>query len=217
MGLKTRIAASAAVALVGLPTANAGFVYQSALRSVDIAVSGSSVDSDSSTAFGSWFGSASMLGSGYSSLASHGSNLSYGELILVGAAQVSAPNSVANIVARSWADVTFLADMDETISWIAGLGVESTGVGNIASVSVIVTDVGTGAIRFASSDDSTGSGSFAIVAGHNYRVQITASSTAATSGEVLSNFNVGFYSIPAPGALALVGLAGLVVFARRSR
>ena len=59
------------------------------------------------------------------------------------------------------------------------------------------------------------SGSFDVIAGRQYRVEITASATTQGTGEYFANYNIGFTSIPQPGAVALLGLAGLVARRRR--
>ena len=83
----TRGVASAAVAAIASQFASAGFVYESANRTVSTSVIGQGADSDSSAVFGAWFGSASTVGSGYTVLSTQGSEP------LRSAAQVRAPIS----------------------------------------------------------------------------------------------------------------------------
>lgn len=208
-----RNAAMAAVSLAAVQVASAGFVLQSASREVSVSSMGSVADSDSNNLFDSWFGSASTSGMGYSALATQGSNLSYSEMTFVGAAQLSA-SMPSMLGASSTAEVVFAADANETITWIVGLG-ENFGAQGVASASVIVTDLTTGTIRLAMSSDAAGSGSFEVIAGRQYRVEVTATATAQGTGEYFANYNIGFTSIPQPGAVALLGLAGLVARRRR--
>ncbi|MFM1821750.1 MAG: hypothetical protein RI967_16 [Planctomycetota bacterium] len=208
-----RNAAVAAVSLAAVQAASAGFVLQTASRGVSVSSMGSVVDSDSNNMFDAWFGSASTSGMGYSALATQGSNLSYSEMTFVGAAQTSA-SMPAMLGAMSMVDVVFAADANESISWIVGLG-ESFGENGVAFASVVVTDLTTGVIRLAMSSDAAGSGSFDVIAGRQYRVEIKASASNDGTGEYFANYNVGFTSIPQPGAIALLGLAGLVARRRR--
>ena len=72
MGSISRAAALAAAALVGLQTADAGFVYSTSNRVVSAVVPSSS-DTKSTSLFGNWFGSAFVSGAGVSSLANDAS------------------------------------------------------------------------------------------------------------------------------------------------
>ncbi len=214
MSSLSRGVASAAVAAIASQFASAGFIYDSASRGVSATVAGVGNDTDSTSAYASWYGAASMLGGSYTVLSTQGSELAYSEMTFVGAAQISS-SGASEISATSGATVTFLSNANETIAWIMGLGENATGANSSSATSILVTDLDTGAIRLASSGDSTGSGSFGVVAGHHYRVQLSAASATAGAGEVLSNYNVGFFSIPAPGAAALLTLAACMTRARR--
>ena len=208
-------AALSAVALAVSTTASAGFVYQSAARETSALVGGQTVDLESTTAFGSWFGSASANTTSYTLLATQGSNLAALEMALVGAAQISSSANTSLGVSSS-ATVTFRADASESIRWIADLARQSSGAGNSASISLVVIDLTTQNPLLVFSGPSIGSGSFDVVANRTYRVTVaaTASSTSATNAS--ANYNVGFFSaIPAPGAIALLGLAGLTSRRRR--
>lgn len=215
MQLILRAAALSAVSVAVAQSANAGFVYQSAARDVSVSVSGAVVDSESNSAYGSWFGSASTTGMGYSALATQGSNLGLQEMTFVGAAQLDA-SMTASLAARSTASVSFLADSNESISWIVNLARQSAGAGNSSSIALSVIDVASGAVVLAFSGPSIGSGSFDVIAGRSYRVDLSALANASGPSNSLANYNVGFFSaIPAPGAIALLGLAGLAGRRRR--
>lgn len=213
-----RAAALSAVAMstfVVASAANAGFVYQSAAREVSVSVSGSVVDSESSTAFGSWFGDASVNTSNYVGLATQGSGLDDLEMSFVGAAQLNA-SAAAILNARSVATVVFQSNATESLRWIASLAREATGSNNNASIAFSVTEIDTGAILLAFSGPSNGAGSFDVVAGRSYRVAISAIANATGATNALANYNIGVFStVPAPGAIALLGLAGLTARRRR--
>ena len=211
----TRGVASATVVAIASQFASAGFVYESANRTVSTSVIGQGADSDSNAAFGAWFGSASTVGSGYTVLSTQGSELAYSQMTFVGAAQISSSSANTEISAASWADLSFLADSSESIAWILGLGESATGASTSSAVSVQVTDLTTSLIRLFASGDSTASGSFGVIAGHRYRVVVNATSASASAGEVLSNYNVGLFSVPSPAGAALLGLAALVGRTRR--
>ncbi len=211
----TRGVASATVAAIASQFASAGFVYESADRTVNTTVVGQGTDSDSIAVFGAWYGSASSVGSGYTVLSTQGSELVYSQMTFVGAAQISSSSANTEISAASWADLSFLADSTESIAWILGLGESATGASTSSAVSVQVTDLTTSLIRLFASGDSTASGSFGVIAGHRYRVVVNATSASASAGEVLSNYNVGLFSVPSPAGAALLGLAALVGRTRR--
>ena len=66
------------------------------------------------------------------------------------------------------------------------------------------------------SHQTGGSGSFDVVSGRSYRVVVSATANAVGSTNAVANYNVGFFStVPTPGAVALLGLAGLVGRRRR--
>jgi len=213
-----RAAALSAVAMstfVVASAANAGFVYQSSAREVSVSVSGSVVDSESSTAFGGWFGDASVNTSNYVGLATQGSGLDALEMTFVGAAQLNA-SSPANLNARSVATVVFQSNATESLRWIASLAREAVGSNNNASIAFSVTEIDTGAILLAFSGPSNGAGSFDVVSGRSYRVAISAIANATGATNALANYNIGVFStVPAPGAIALIGLAGLTGRRRR--
>lgn len=215
MSSEIRAAALSAVALVACQAASASFVYQSANRDVRATVNGAVVDPESTTAYGSWFGSASANSANYVILATQGSNLAAGEMTFVGASQIDA-SAAANLGASSTATVTFLSDATETIRWIANLARASSGAGNSAAISMSVIDVAAGTPLLAFTGPSTGSGSFDVVAGRTYRVTINSSASASGSANAVSDYNVGFFStVPAPGAIALLGFAGIAGRRRR--
>lgn len=214
MGIATRVAASAAVALAA-SAADAGFVYSASNREVSVAVSGSTVDSEVFTNAGSWYGAANALGAGYSALSTQGSQLAALEMTFVGAAQIEA-SATAAIAGRSTADVTFIADSTESIAWIASLGRSASGAGNGGSISLSLVDVTAGGVLLAFSGPSNGSGTVDVVGGRTYRLQIAALSNTSGAGSVISNYNVGFFSaVPAPASI--VAFAGLLAGGRRRR
>ncbi|MEY3025160.1 MAG: hypothetical protein RL136_1127 [Planctomycetota bacterium] len=210
-----RAAALSAVALAATQVASAGFVYQSTDRAVSVSVAGSVADSEQNFGSGSWFGSANALGTGYTGLATQGSNLGAMEMTFVGAAQLEA-SVVAALMATSTATIEFLADSTESISWIAGLARQSSGAGNSASIGLSVVDIASGDILLAFSGPSNGSGSFDVVSGRSYRVSLSAMANLSGASSSSANYNVGFFSsVPTPGAIALLGLAGLAGRRRR--
>jgi len=215
MGSSIRMAALAAVALCGYQSADAGFVYTSSNRVVDVSVNNAVVDSQSTTAQGSWYGSASSNTSSYAGLATQGSNLSFAAMTFVGAAQLDA-SATAAIAARSAASVFFSSNATESIRWIADLAAQAQGANNTSSIALSVFDITSNSTVLAFTGPSIGSGSFNVTSGHNYRVELAANASAAGPVNALANYNVGFFStVPGPGAMALVGLAGLASRRRR--
>ncbi|MFM7052391.1 MAG: hypothetical protein ACKOYN_09695 [Planctomycetota bacterium] len=216
MGLTLRAAAFAAgCAFAASGVANAAFVYSSSSRSVDVTVNSTVVDSEFTSAFGGWFGSASSNGAGYSALAQQGSNLASLEMSLVGSATVDA-SATAAIMARSMADISFIASASESISWLASLGSGSTGSAAPGLLTVRVTDSTSGTVVLAFTGPTAGSGSFGVVAGRSYRVEVSAMAIVQGGGLSAANYSAVFSApVPAPGAIALLGLAGLVGRRRR--
>lgn len=216
MGPLSRAAALAAAAFVGLQTADAGFVYASAARSVTTNAASAS-DSGSSSAFGVWFDSASASGAGLSALANQGSNLGMNEMSFVGASQVL---GAAN--ASSLADVTFsvtAVDPNSSfvdISWIIGLSEDFAG-GGMASVFVKLTDVTTSTVRLLLSNDTTAAGNLTVTAGNTYRLEVSASTAAGSLGSAFGSFNGSFSIVPGPASTALLALAGVAAGRRRRR
>jgi hypothetical protein len=207
MGIILRSAAPAALALATCMAAEAAFVYSSASRSTAVSLGSTVVDSESTVALGDWFGSASTSGSTYSSLATQGSRLANIEMSFVGAAQAEG-SSTAPLAAASLVDVFFTVDLSESISWIAGL---SSSAGSGASISLIVSDLTAGSNVLVFTGPTNGSGTFSVVAGRSYRLQIAATATTAAQGSGLASYNANFQStIPAPASiLALAGMFGL--------
>lgn len=218
MGSMSRAAALAAAAFVGLQTADAGFVYSSALRSVST-TAGASSDSGSTGAFGVWFDSAFSSSSGLSALANQGSDLAMNEMSFVGASQVLGGASGATSAA-SIADITFtVAPVDPTsglvdIAWIIGLSEDFAGGGN-ASVFIRLTDVTTSTVRLLLSNDTTAAGNLTVTAGNTYRLEVSSTTSASTTGSAFGSFNANFSIVPGPASAALIGLAGLVAIRRR--
>lgn len=207
-----------AVALFVAATADAGFVFQSASRETEASVGGIVVQSDSSIGFTSWYGSSRANTAAHVVLATQGSNLLGNEMTFVGAAQVSS-SAGTTLAARSAATVTFVADATESVRWIADLWQEALGAGNAASISLSVIDLTASSAEIAFSGPVLGSGSFTVDAGHAYRVEITAIAAAVGSTNAVANYNVGLFAdslpVPAPGAIALLALAGLAIRRRR--
>jgi hypothetical protein len=219
MGSISRAAALAAAAFVCLQTADAGFVYLSASRSVS-AVTPSLTDSKSTAAFGSWFGSAFASSGSLSALANQGSELAAASISLVGAGQAIGATG-ASTSGASLADTTFIATSDDgsaafDVSWIIGLSQNISGAG-ASTVFIKLTDVTTSTVRLMLSNSTTDSGTLSLVSGRTYRLEATASSTAVGAGNAYSSFNGSFSIVPGPGAVALAGLAGLTGMSRRWR
>lgn len=219
MGSMSRAAALAAAAFVGLQTADAGFVYSSASRSVT-ATTPTVTDSGSTSLFGSWFDSAFAPGAGVSALANQGSDLGASAIGLTGGAQaigaVGASASGASIL-----DTTFVAVSDDQaasfdVNWIIGLSQTLNGGGS-STVFVKLTDVTLNTVRLMLSNNANASGTLTVVSGHTYRLEATASADATGAGNAYGSFNANFSIVPGPASAALLALAGASVRRRRRR
>lgn len=219
MGSISRAAALAAAALVGLQTADAGFVYSTSNRVVSAVVPSSS-DTKSTSLFGNWFGSALVSGAGVSSLANQGSDLGSTSISLVGASQAIGAAG-ASAIGESTLDATFVAMSDDgaatlDVSWMIGLSQTIGGVGS-STVFIKLTDVTLNTVRLVLSSSANASDTLTLVSGNTYRLEALASSSATGAGNAFSSFNGSFSIVPGPASAALLALAGAVGKRRRRR
>ena len=219
MGSISRAAALAAAALVGLQTADAGFVYSTSNRVVSAVVPSSS-DTKSTSLFGNWFGSALVSGAGVSSLANQGSDLGSTSISLVGASQAIGAAG-ASAIGESTLDATFVAMSDDgaatlDVSWMIGLSQTIGGAGS-STVFIKLTDVTLNTVRLVLSSSANASDTLTLVSGNTYRLEALASSSATGAGNAFSSFNGSFSIVPGPASAALLALAGAVGKRRRRR
>jgi len=219
MGSISRAAALAAAALVGLQTADAGFVYSTSNRVVSAVVPSSS-DTKSTSLFGNWFGSAFVSGAGVSSLANQGSDLGSTSISLVGASQAIGAAG-ASAIGESTLDATFVAMSDDgaatlDVNWVIGLSQTIGGVGS-STVFIKLTDVTLNTVRLVLSSSANASDTLTLVSGNTYRLEALASSSATGAGNAFSSFNGSFSIVPGPASAALLALAGAVGKRRRRR
>jgi hypothetical protein len=219
MGSFSRAAALAAAALVGLQTADAGFVYSTSNRVVSAVVPSSS-DTKSTSLFGNWFGSAFVSGAGVSSLANQGSDLGSTSISLVGASQAIGAAG-ASAIGESTLDATFVAMSDDgaatlDVNWMIGLSQTIGGVGS-STVFIKLTDVTLNTVRLVLSSSANASDTLTLVSGNTYRLEALASSSATGAGNAFSSFNGSFSIVPGPASAALLALAGAVGKRRRRR
>ena len=219
MGSISRAAALAAAALVGLQTADAGFVYSTSNRVVSAVVPSSS-DTKSTSLFGNWFGSAFVSGAGVSSLANQGSDLGSTSISLVGASQANGAAG-ASAIGESTLDATFVAMSDDgaatlDVNWVIGLSQTIGGVGS-STVFIKLTDVTLNTVRLVLSSSANASDTLTLVSGNTYRLEAFASSSATGAGNAFSSFNGSFSIVPGPASAALLALAGAVGKRRRRR
>jgi hypothetical protein len=219
MGSISRAAALAAAALVGLQTADAGFVYSTSIRVVSVGIP-SSADTKSTSLFGNWFGSAFVSGAGVSSLANQGSDLGSTSISLVGASQANGAAG-ASAIGESTLDATFVAMSDDgaatlDVNWVIGLSQTIGGVGS-STVFIKLTDVTLNTVRLVLSSSANASDTLTLVSGNTYRLEAFASSSATGAGNAFSSFNGSFSIVPGPASAALLALAGAVGKRRRRR
>ena len=219
MGSLSRAAALAAAAFVGLQTADAGFVFSSAARSVS-ATTPSVTDGGSTPAFGSWFDTAFSSSSGVSALANQGSDLGASTIGLVGGAQaIGAAGASAS--GDSLLDATFVAMSDDQsatldVNWIIGLSQNVSGGGS-STVFVKLTDLTLNTVRLMLSNNANASGTLTLISGNSYRIEATASSSATGVGNAFGTFNANFSIVPGPASAALLAIAAASVRPRRRR
>jgi uncharacterized protein (TIGR03382 family) len=210
-------ASALAVASLGVvQAADAAFVVSGAFRETTV-LNGATVPQSFTTnaASGSFNGDASDLGDAFTTVANQGSNLLSSRMTFVGGVTVTQSGGF-DLSGRSNATVTFGVSVNETIRWSMNLNAAEFGGGtNAGSVSVRLEDVTGGTTLINQSRSFVGQGNVSLIAGRSYRLIISSTAQANSAGDAESTFNVGFYTIPAPGALALLGLAGVAGRRRR--
>lgn len=210
-----RAAAVAVVSVVPVQAADAGFSVSTASRETSVLSGGAVVDSYTNAfVTGSFNGDANDVGADFSTLATQGSNLLSSRMTFFGGCTVTQSSNAARS-ARSLATVTFQATLGEAIRWSVNLNSAEFGSGNAGTVSARLVDTTTGSDVFAYSRSFLGQGAATLVAGRNYRLEISSTAAAASAGDAESTYNVGVFVIPSPGAFALLGLAGITGRRRR--
>ena len=165
----------------------------------------------SDTGFASWFGNSTLFQPGMYAFASQGSELTSTTLSAVGETFVSTATAANRAGARSSIDFIFTLDEAATVTIFAQAG------GNFGSRTAMQVYLGTAseAIINASSGFTTFS-DVSLAAG----TYILSASVLTDVDGVAASAN-GFYnvsiSVPAPGALAAFGLAGLAGTRGRGR
>ena len=209
-------ATALAVASLGVAqAADAAFVVTGAFRETTV-VNGATIPQSFTTnaTSGSFNGDASDLGDAFTTVANQGSNLLSSRMTFVGGVTVT-QSSLFDLSGRSNATVTFGVSVNETIRWSINLFAAETGGTNAGSVSVRLEDTTGGSTLINQSRGFVGQGNVSLLAGRSYRLIISSTAQANSAGDAESTFNVGFYTIPGPGALALLGLAGVAGRRRR--
>ena len=215
MKCSTHLAAMAACSLAVVQSADAAFVVSGAFRETTV-LNGSTVPQSFTTSAtsGAFNGDASDLGNDFTTVANQGSNLLSSRMTFVGGVTVT-QSSPFSLSGRSNATVTFQVSANETIRWSMNLFAGEFGGTNAGAVSVRLEDTSAGSTLINQSRGFVGQGNVSLLAGRNYRLIITSTAQATSAGDAESSFNVGFYTIPAPGAFALLGLAGITGRRRR--
>jgi len=215
MQCSIRLTALAVASLASVQAADAAFVVSSAFRETTV-VNGATIPQSFTTSAtsGSFNGDASDLGNDFTTVANQGSNLLSSRMTFVGGVTVT-QSGAFDLSGRSNATVTFSVSASETIRWSMNLFSLESGGANAGAVSVRLEDVTGGSTVLNYARGFIGQGNVSLLADRTYRLIISSTAQASSAGDAESTFNVGFYTIPAPGAFALLGLAGITGRRRR--
>lgn len=215
MQCSVRLTALAVASLASVHASDAALVVSAASRETSVLSGGAVVDTYiNSLATGSFNGDANDVGADYSSIATQGSNLLSSRMTFVGGCTVIQSSAGARS-ARSLATVTFQATLGEAIRWSVNLNSLEFGESNVGAVSARLVDTVTGTVVFNYTRTFVAQGTATLLAGRNYRLEISSTATTLPAGDAESTYNVGVFVIPAPGAMALLGLAGIAGRRRR--
>jgi len=215
MQCSIRLTALAVASLASVQAADAAFVVSSAFRETTV-VNGATIPQSFTTSAtsGSFNGDASDLGNDFTTVANQGSNLLSSRMTFVGGVTVTQGGGFG-LSGRSNATVTFGVSVSETIRWSMNLFSLESGGANAGAVSVRLEDVTGGTTLISKTRIFVGQGNVSLLADRTYRLIVSSTAQASSAGDAESTFNVGFYTIPAPGAFALLGLAGITGRRRR--
>jgi len=207
---------TAAVALSAAASADAGFVYSSALRSISL-TSPAGTSGASSNAFGDFLEfrsySAPMISGALQQASTLGvDSMSFGAFtqLFSNSAGFAGPLS-----GTSLSSVLFSVDADLQAALSVGTTIQSSGASAAGGISVVLRDVATGGVIYTTNTNATDSLELSLVAGRSYQLDISSAAAVASGiGSAFTNYSVSITAVPAPGVLATLGLAAM---ARRRR
>ncbi len=209
---------AAVVFSVASSAVHAGFIYdaQNTGRAVQAWVAGNSVDLDSTTNLGPWYGSAFYSDAASAVIANQGSDFGATQMTFAGGAQTSSSIAV-DLHGLSIASTRFTVSSNGSLQWIVTTNSVANGFENMSSMSITLFDLTSGQFLFARTGNSTGNGAIQVFATHNYELIIRADGESGSAGSTAATYNAGleFVAVPAPGAFALFALAGFSARTRR--
>lgn len=207
---------AAAATLSAAASAEAGFVYSSSNRSISL-TSPNGTASASSTALGDFLEFRSYNAPSVSGSVQQGSTLGLDSMSFGAFSQLFS-NAAAfggPLNATSFAIVRFSVDSTVVAAVSVGTTLQSAGAGASTGVSVFLRDATTGEVGYSTSSAVNDSLELTFVAGRTYQLEIlSAASVPSGVGNAFTNYSVSISAVPAPGALATLGLAAM---ARRRR
>lgn len=203
--------ATAAAALSAAASADAGFVYASALRSISLA-SPNGTSAASSSLFGDFLEFRSYSAPSVSGALQQASTLGADSMSFGAFAQLFS-NSAAfggPLNASSISSVIFAVDANLVATMSVGTTLQSAGVSSSTGVSVVLRDVLTGVVIYSTNANSADSLEVALVSGRSYQIDVSSAAAVASGiGSAFTNYSVSLTVVPAPGAVAVFGLAAL--------
>lgn len=208
-----------AAALSAAASAQAGFVYSSANRSISLLSPAGPVGSSSSL-FGTFNDFRSHSAPSVSGFVQQNSNLSASEVRLTAFVQTSSSstNFAGPLSGTSISTAVFGVSELSTVTLSVTTTRQANGANAVGTVSVLLRDLTSGGtVLFTSNSAISTTQTLTLVAGHEYQVDVTnLASVSSGTGNASANYSVIMTAVPvpAPGALPL---AGLVLFGGRRR
>lgn len=210
--LSTVVAALSAAA-----SAQAGFVYDSAVRTNSLTSPAGTVGASSSV-LGDFLDFRNYSIVGVSGSAQHGSTLAGDSMSFGAFVQLfsNAAGFAGPLFGSATADVYFRSTTSTVIALGVNTNSQSAGVSSTSNAAVSLVATPTNTTLYSTSVNDSSSVELTLVAGTLYRLQVSNyASISSGTGNALSNFSVSISTVPAPGAIVAFGLAGLASRRRR--
>lgn len=214
--LSILVPAAAAAALSAAASTQAGFVYDSALRTNSL-TSPSGTAGVSSTTFGDFLDFRFYSVPFISGSIQHASTLGTDSMSFGSFAQISSNSGAFGgpLSGMATADVYFRSTATTVISLGVGVSSQFAGLNSAAGASMSLIEAVSNTTLYTASVNDSSSVELTLAANVLYRLRAMSSASLSSGiGSASSNFSISVSIVPAPGAMAVLGLAGL---ARRRR
>jgi hypothetical protein len=208
---------AAAAAIFVAASADAGFIYSSASRSISLS-SPAGVSGASSDALSDFFEfrsySTPMVSGGVQQASTLGvDSLSFGAFAQLFSSSTAFAGPFGGTSASS---VVFSVDSNLIAGLNVGTAIQQSGAAASSSVSVVLRDLTSNIVIYSTSTTASDSFELELIEGRNYQFEVAgAASVNSGAGSSFMNYSVSITVVPAPGVLATFGLAATVRRRRR--